>query len=90
MVEDEVNQEMKTKTRNPLTNPQSNAIIVKGMVILHMSEEMQRSHVKIEPMWRKLSRQRQQLTKFFQHGGRNVLLSYVGSGRGKRFSSPWI
>ena len=46
--EDEVNREMKTKTRNPLTNPQSNAIIVKGMVILHMSVEMQRSHVKIE------------------------------------------
>ena len=59
MLEDEVNREMKTKTINPLTNPQSNATIVNGLEILHMSVEMQRSHEKIEPMWRKLPRQRQ-------------------------------
>ena len=58
MVEDKVNREMKTKTRNPLKNTQSNAIIVKGLVTLHMSVEMQRNHEKIEPMWWKLPRQR--------------------------------
>ena len=60
VVEDKVNREMKTKTRNPLTNQQSNAIVAKGLVILHMSVEMQRNHEKIEPLWRKLPRQRQQ------------------------------
>ena len=40
VVQDEVNREIYTMTRNPLKNPQSNAIIVKGLVTLHMSVEM--------------------------------------------------
>ena len=39
VVEDEVNREMKTKTRNPLTNPQFNTTIVNGMFILLISVE---------------------------------------------------